>query len=72
MLTKPISSANGEPSEKKQPERFYHGFVLGLTADLAGRYHIRSNRESGPGRYDVMMEPLQETDDAIVMEFKVF
>lgn len=60
------------PSEKKQPERFYHGFVLGLTADLAGRYHIRSNRESGPGRYDVMMEPLQETDDAIVMEFKVF
>jgi len=60
------------PSEKKQPERFYHGFVLGLIVDLAGRYHIRSNRESGLGRYDVMMEPIHEEDDAIVMEFKVF
>lgn len=61
-----------KPSEKKQPERFYHGFVLGLVVDLAGRYRIRSNRQSGLGRYDVMMEPEYETDDAIVMEFKVF
>ena len=61
-----------KPSEKKQPERFYHGFVLGLIVDLAGRYRIRSNRESGLGRYDVVMEPLRETDDAIIMEFKVF
>ena len=60
------------PSEKKQPERFYHGFVLGLIVDLSGRYHIRSNRESGLGRYDVMMEPLNDADDAIVIEFKVF
>lgn len=60
------------PSAKKQPERFYHGFVLGLIVDLTGRYHILSNRESGLGRYDVMMEPMRETDDAIVMEFKVF
>ena len=61
-----------KPSEKKQPERFYHGFVLGLIVDLAGRYRIRSNRESGLGRYDVMMEPLRQTDDAIIIEFKVF
>lgn len=64
--------AGRRPSETKQPERFYHGFVLGLIVDLAGRYRIRSNRESGLGRYDVMMEPLRETDDAIIMEFKVF
>lgn len=64
--------AGRKPSETKQPERFYHGFVLGLIVDLAGRYRIRSNRESGLGRYDVMMEPVHETDDAIIMEFKVF
>lgn len=61
-----------KPSEKSQPERFYHGFVLGLIVDLAGRYHIRSNRQSGLGRYDVLMEPKNKSDDAIVMEFKVF
>ncbi|HCT92516.1 MAG TPA: hypothetical protein DF613_14235 [Lachnospiraceae bacterium] len=61
-----------KPSEQAQPERFYHGFVLGLIVDLEGRYRIRSNRESGLGRYDVMLEPLNSTDDAIVIEFKVF
>lgn len=61
-----------KPSEKTHPERFYHGFVLGLIVDMAGRYYIRSNRQSGLGRYDVMMEPKNRTDDAIVMEFKVF
>lgn len=60
------------PSERSQPERFYHGFVLGLVVDLAGRYHIRSNRQSGLGRYDVLMEPLNPEDDAVIMEFKVF
>ncbi len=62
-----------QPSGKSQPERFYHGFVLGLMVDLAGRYEITSNRESGFGRYDVMLEPAKgnETDDAIIMEFKV-
>lgn len=39
--------------------------------DLAGRYTITSNRESGFGRYDVMLEPLRESDDAIILEFKV-
>ncbi len=40
-----------------EPERFYHGFVLGLMVELADRYVITSNRESGFGRYDVMLEP---------------
>ena len=60
-----------KPSETAEPERFYHGFVLGLVVDLAGRYNIRSNRESGFGRYDVIMEPKEKSDDAIIMEFKV-
>ena len=59
------------PSVESQPERFYHGFVLGLAVELADRYIITSNRESGFGRYDVMMEPKGETDNAIIMEFKV-
>lgn len=59
------------PSEKSQPERFYHGFVLGLLVELRDRYQIRSNRESGYGRYDVMLTPVTEADDAIVIEFKV-
>lgn len=59
------------PSEKAEPERFYHGFILGLTVDLADRYSINSNRESGFGRYDVILEPLHDTDHAIILEFKV-
>jgi hypothetical protein len=54
-----------------EPERFYHGFVLGLMVDLQGRYVITSNRESGFGRYDVMLEPLHREDDGIIIEFKV-
>ena len=58
-------------SETTEPERFYHGFVLGLMVDLADRYEITSNRESGFGRYDVMLEPKNPSDDAIIIEFKV-
>ncbi|MDE7326561.1 MAG: ATP-binding protein [Lachnospiraceae bacterium] len=60
-------------SGKAQPERFYHGFVLGLMVDLSDRYLITSNRESGFGRYDVMLEPKKgnEKDPAILFEFKV-
>ena len=59
-------------SKKVQPERFYHGFVLGLLVDLKGRYLMTSNRESGFGRYDIMLEPVKtEQDDAIIIEFKV-
>ena len=59
------------PSMETQPERFYHGFVLGLAVELADRYVITSNRESGFGKYDVMLEPRNETDPAVIMEFKV-
>lgn len=61
----------GKKASDAEPERFYHGFVLGLMVELEGRYHITSNRESGFGRYDVMMEPMEESDDAIIIEFKV-
>ncbi len=54
-----------------EPERFYHGFVLGLMVELADRYVLTSNRESGFGRYDVMLEPRNAQDDAVIMEFKV-
>ena len=69
-----------KPSEKR-PENFYHGFVLGLVVELADRYVITSNRESGFGRYDIMMEPRSLNNhtgadrgtllDAIIIEFKV-
>ncbi len=68
------------PSMETQPERFYHGFVLGLAVELADCYIITSNRESGFGRYDVVMEPkngagnavINDCDrNAIIMEFKV-
>lgn len=59
------------PSEDTEPERFYHGFVLGLMVELSDRYIITSNRESGLGRYDVLLEPRREEDNAMILEFKV-
>ena len=59
------------PSDAAEPERFYHGFVLGLMMDLEDRYTITSNRESGFGRYDCVLEPKYQEDDAIILEFKV-
>ena len=59
------------PSGKAQPERFYHGFVLGLLAELRDRYVLKSNRESGYGRYDVMLIPRDFAEQAYVLEFKV-
>ncbi len=61
-----------KPSEASEPERFYHGFVLGLIVELADRYTVTSNRESGYGRYDVVLEPLQKANDAMILEFKVY
>ncbi len=59
-------------SNDDAPERFYHGFVLGLMVELSGRFEITSNRESGFGRYDVMLTPKnRERDDAYIIEFKV-
>ena len=62
----------GKNPSKEEPERFYHGFVLGLMVDLNDRYVLTSNRESGFGRYDVMLEPRNPGDDAMILEFKVF
>ena len=59
-------------SQMLEPERFYHGFVLGLLVELIDQYEIKSNRESGFGRYDVMLRPRNvKKDKAIIMEFKV-
>ena len=54
-----------------EPERFYHGFVLGLIVELTDKYIITSNRESGFGRYDIIMNPRRPENDAIIIEFKV-
>ena len=59
------------PSEEKEPERFYHGFVLGLMVDRAKDYILKSNRESGYGRYDVVLEPKDASNVAVIIEFKV-
>ena len=61
----------GKNPSGEEPERFYHGFVLGLMVELAERYVLTSNRESGFGRYDVMLEPRRAEDDGIIIEFKV-
>ncbi len=67
--------AGGHPSEYAEPERFYHGFVLGLLVELEDSYVLKSNRESGFGRYDVILKPkdLKNAEqDAIILEFKVY
>ena len=63
--------SGNKPSEQTEPERFYHGFVLGMVVNLADSYKVRSNRESGFGRYDVMIEPHDKTKKAFIIEFKV-
>ena len=63
--------SGNKPSDDAEPERFYHGFVLGMVVNLADTYKVRSNRESGYGRYDVMIEPLDKTGKAFIFEFKV-
>lgn len=63
---------SGKEPSRQEPERFYHGFVLGLIVDLQGKYIVTSNRESGFGRYDVMIEPKDvEKNPAFILEFKV-
>lgn len=70
MSTFSFFDSGRSPSGEAEPERFYHGFVLGLMVDLESSYYISSNRESGFGRYDIMLEPKGELD-AIIIEFKV-
>ena len=62
----------GKKPSRLQPERFYHGFVLGLIVDLAREYVVSSNRESGFGRYDVVIEPRDTNGTAFIFEFKVY
>ena len=63
-----ISTFDG--SGKDAPENFYHGLVIGLLVELRDRYEIKSNRESGLGRYDVMLRPKDKKDNAVIIEFK--
>ena len=63
--------AGKKPSEE-EPEKFYHGFVLGLLVDNAKNHSLRSNRESGYGRYDVVLEPKDKNGIAVIIEFKVY
>ena len=71
MATISYFDSGKNPSKDSEPERFYHGFVLGLLVELVDRFTVTSNRESGLGRYDVMLEPHRLEDTAIIMEFKV-
>ena len=69
--------SGNKPSEQTEPERFYHGFVLGMVVNMADTYIVRSNRERGQyepcsyGRYDVMLEPVDKSGKSFIFEFKV-
>ena len=52
-------------------ENFYHAFVLGMLVSLKDSYYVNSNRESGIGRYDIMLEPKDKSGNSFIMEFKV-
>ena len=66
-----FDTGNGT-KENRMAEQFYHGFTLGLIADLSNTHTVTSNRESGYGRYDVCIEPHDVSKDGIIIEFKVF
>ena len=70
-VTRNTFSSFDTAQTRPEPERFYHGFVLGLLADRAKTHTLKSNRESGFGRYDVVLEPKDPTACAVIMEFKV-
>ncbi len=54
----------------EESEKVYQAFVIGLLVWLSGRYEMKSNRESGYGRYDVMLIPRDLTAAGIIIEFK--
>ncbi len=62
----------GKNPSQTEPERFYHGFILGLIVELREEYVITSNRESGFGRYDIIIEPKNLKEDAMILEFKIY
>lgn len=72
MQTFSFFDTGKKSADQEEPERFYHGFVLGLMVELSDRYRITSNRESGLGRYDIMLEPLEKNKMAYIIEFKVY
>ena len=57
---------------KNTAENFYHAFVLGMLVGLKDTYYVNSNRESGLGRYDIMLEPKEKDGNSFIIEFKVF
>ena len=57
---------------KNTAENFYHAFVLGMLVGLKDSYYVKSNRESGFGRYDIMLEPKDKNENSFVMEFKIY
>ena len=52
-------------------ENFYHAFALGMLVGLRDSYYVNSNRESGMGRYDIMLEPKDKNGNSFILEFKV-
>ena len=72
MLTSMSFFDGGKNPSIRLPENFYHGLVLGLLAENSREYLITSNRESGWGRYDVVMEPKKPEKPAAILEFKIF
>jgi len=56
--------------EGTEPEKFYHGMMIGLLAGLEPHYEVRSNRESGPGRPDVLIKPRKAGKPGVVLELK--
>lgn len=67
-----VNEKNEQIRRTSEPERFYHGFVLGLMVDMSENYIIKSNRESGFGRYDILLYPKkQNMGNGIIIEFKV-
>ena len=56
---------------KDTAENFYHAFVLGMLVGLKDSYYVNSNRESGMGRYDIMLEPQDKSKNSFIIEFKV-
>ena len=70
-ITENIFSTFDTQNRKNTPENFYHAFVLGLLVDLKDQYDIRSNRESGFGRYDICLFPKERYGRGVVIEFKV-
>ena len=65
-----LSSASVFDVPSEDSEKIYHGFILGMLIGLSDRYEVKSNRESGLGRYDVMLIPKDPSQLGIIMEFK--